>query len=396
MNHKLLFGATIACCALAAGTQTSKNDNDKDKAGPRAEASARLPGARPVIDAAAYPTLQAAIDALPATGGVVRIPPGEFEIDQPLKITHGDTLLEGSGSATHLKNTNTEGQPAIVIKADKKGEKLWRVKLANFRLTGNPKSGHGVLAHQVNEVFLDGVTLSYHGGHGILLEDCYEDPRICDSLITYNKQAGLAILKCHDIIVSANHFEENQDAVTCRDSFNLCMSGNNLDDHLRHGVVIERTYGSIVSSNMIEECQGSAVVLDRDCYGITVSANVIAHNTNGVDLRDAHGCAVSANTFTLNLAHGLIVGPGSGRITVSANNFSDSYIGGGDFRKPEQRIAGGILLDGASDITIVGNSFSGLDTPAVDQTDKPSLRILIKENSFVDVIGQNQPEDSRQ
>ena len=53
------------------------------------------------------------------------------------------------------------------------------------------------------------------------------------------------------------------------------MSGNNLDNHLGRGVVIENTYGSVVASNMIEECQAEAIVLDRDCYGITLSANVI-------------------------------------------------------------------------------------------------------------------------
>ena len=59
------------------------------------------------------------------------------------------------------------------------------------------------------------------------------------------------------------------------------MTGNNLDDHLRHGVVIENTYGSIVSGNMIEECNGTAIILDRDCYGITVAANTIAHHLGG-------------------------------------------------------------------------------------------------------------------
>ena len=60
-----------------------------------------------------------------------------------------------------------------------------------------------------------------------------------------------------------------------------------LDDHLRDGVVIENTYGSVVAGNMIEECAGTAIVLDRDCYGITLSANVIAHETSGgIDLRD--------------------------------------------------------------------------------------------------------------
>src|SRR5690606_21174438 len=109
----------------------------------------------------------------------------------------------------------------------------------------------------------------------------------CDCILTYNADAGLNILRGHDIVVNGNQFEENRDALRCTDSFNLCMNGNNLDDHLRHGVVIENTYGSVVAGNMIEECQGTAVVMDRDCYGNTVSANVIAHEFGGgVDLRD--------------------------------------------------------------------------------------------------------------
>lgn len=106
-----------------------------------------------------------------------------------------------------------------------------------------------------------------------MLRDCYEDPRLVGNIITYNAAAGLLLEGCHDIVVSANQFEENQDAVRCLDGYNLCMSGNNLDDHLRHGVVIENTYGSIVSNNMIEECNGTAIILDRDCYGITIAGS---------------------------------------------------------------------------------------------------------------------------
>jgi hypothetical protein len=50
-------------------------------------------------------------------------------------------------------------------------------------------------------------------------------------------------------VVNANQFEENQYALRCLDSFNLTMNGNTLDDHLRHGVVIENTYGTVLSGN---------------------------------------------------------------------------------------------------------------------------------------------------
>ncbi|UCE46384.1 MAG: right-handed parallel beta-helix repeat-containing protein, partial [Phycisphaerales bacterium] len=261
--------------------------------------SVRLPGARAAIDASRYPSIQAAFDALPDAGGVVNLPPGTFEISKPLRISKGDTLIKGAGTATHIKNVNTEGGSALILQHPSAGNnrksELWRIRLADFRITGNEKSGHGIEARRINEVFIDGLTVSYHGGDGIQLYFCYEDPRICNSLITYNKQTGLNAIGCHDVVVSANQFEENNDALRFIDGFNLCMTGNCLDDHLGNGVVIENTYGSVVSGNMIEECKGIAIILDRDCYGIALSANVIAHDGGGIALRDAHGCAVSAN-----------------------------------------------------------------------------------------------------
>lgn len=355
----------------------------------------RLPGARTLIDAATYPTLQAAFDALPPEGGVIQLPAGTFEITEPLRLERADVLIQGSGTATHIKNTNTEGQPGLVIRHRdgdkmKKGQELWRVQLSNFRITGNEKSGHGILADRINEIYLTGVTSSYHGGDGIRLDRCYEDPRVIGCLLTYNKAIGLNLPGCHDIVVSGNQFEENQDGLHCTDAFNLCLTGNCFDDHLGDGVVIENTYGSVLSGNMIEECNGTAVILDRDCYGITMSANVIAHNGAGIDLRDAHGCAVSANTFTILKTDALRIGPGSGRITVTGNNFSNSYVGEDRIKRGKDDLAAaGLKLDGTTDVVISGNLFSSVRPKGIEVTDKPSKRVLVGDNVLTDVVSDH-------
>src|SRR6056297_1042019 len=360
----------------------------------------RTAAAEPLtVDAARFASLQAAVDALPEEGGIVDVPPGKYELAEPLRIHGGDVHFQGAGPSTHLHNLNTDGAAAIALlpaepfdRGATGGQRInrWRVQFSDFRLTGNPQSGHGIEALWVNEIFLQGVTVSEHGGDGIHLDHCYEDPRINDCLITYNQAAGLQLLGCHDIVVSANHFEENQDAVRCSDGYNLCMSGNNLDDHLRHGVVIENTYGSVVSGNMIEECQGSAVILDRDCYGDTISANVIAHNGQGVVLPDAHGCTVSANTFTILREVALKIGPESGRITVTGNNFSNSYIGAGAIRRAvDDAAAGGIVLEGTRDLVISGNVFSGLTTKAVALRGAPTRGVVFTGNLLRDVASDH-------
>ena len=355
----------------------------------------KLLGARPEIDASQYPSLQAAFDALPAEGGIVRLPAGTFNIDKPLIISQQDVRIEGAGTATHIHNTNESGEPALFLRPNKEFKDhagknfIWRVMLSNFRITGNEKSGTGIHARHVDEIFIQGVTVSEHGGHGIFLDYCYEDPRINDCLITYNKDAGVRLVGCHDIVVSANHFEENKDALQCVDGFNLCMTGNNLDDHLGHGVVIENTYGSVVSGNMIEECNGTGVLLDRNCYGNTISANVIAHNGAGIDLIDAHGCAVSANTITICKTFGMKIGSKSGRITVTGNNFSNSYIGENKIkRKVDDAAAGGLVLEGTTDIAISGNVFSSVKPKGL-QADTATRNILFSNNVLTDVISDH-------
>lgn len=354
-----------------------------------------------VIDASRYPTLQAAFDAVPATGGVVRLPPGEFVLTEPLLLTSGDTRIEGAGDATRLINRNTNGQPALVVRpkdiAAKPRSRIWRVQLAAFRISGTTNSGDGILLHGVQELLLQGLSVDHHGGDGVHTVDCAENPRMVGCNITYNAGAGLHAMGAHDFIVNANQFEENRDAVRFIDGFNLCMTGNNVDDHLRHGVVIENTYGSVLSGNMIEECNGTAVILDRDCYGITLSANVIAHHLGGgVHLLDAWGCAVSANTFVLVHSNSVLVGAGSGRIVLTGNSVGNSHVGAG----VERRSAGGkkpmdldeatgFLLDGTADVVVSGNSFSGLSGPAV--TARGACRGLLVFGNLVTDFGRRLP-----
>lgn len=329
------------------------------------------------IDAGKHRDLQAALDAVPESGGLVTIPPGNYEINEPLRVKTAETRIVGGGAATHIINKNESGSPAFILRpanldVDKKA-RLWRVQMADLRISGNEKSGDGIFAEGIQEIYLEGVSIDHNGGHGIQLKECYEDPRIADCIITYNKKSGIEVVACHDIVVNANHFEENQDALRCADSFNLCMNGNNIDDHLGNGVVIENTYGSVLSGNMIEECNGTAIILDRDCYGITLSANVIAHHLEGgIDLRDACGCTLSANTFTIAHKFSVRVAKESERNTISANTFCNTYIGAGADKRPAQdKTPMGIdegtglqLEAGVNGLVVSGNTFAGLSTAA--------------------------------
>jgi len=109
-----MFRATILLAVISTGLAWIATAQESS---PVANPSTTiLPGARIEIDAAKFPSLQAAFDAIPPEGGVVRIPPGTFNITEPLVVSRSDVLIQGAGAASHIKNMNMEGQPALVVK----------------------------------------------------------------------------------------------------------------------------------------------------------------------------------------------------------------------------------------------------------------------------------------
>ena len=156
-----------------------------------------------------------------------------------------------------------------------------------------------------------------------------------------------------------------------------------------------------MSGNMIEECIGTAVILDRDCYGITISSNVIAHElAGGVDLRDAWGCTISGNTFTIVHQFGVRVGKNSGRIAISGNNFTNSHIGNGTRRSAKEDnnpfrldVGSGVQLIETADVVVSGNVFTGMSRSGIS-ADNKCLRLLISNNLFFD-LNRRTPEPGR-
>lgn len=357
-----------------------------------------LPGARVSVLAIEYPSIQAAIDALPAEGGEVVLPAGKFEISQPLFVTGEDIRLRGAGAATHIHNANTEGKAAIAFfppqpfDRSAKGKKRnyrWRIHLSDMRITGNEKSGHGIDALWVNEIYLEGVTVSYHGGDGIHMDHCLEDARLTDALITYNKGTGVYILGNHDSIISGTQFEENRDAMQFVDGFNLTFTGNIIDDHLRDGVVVDNSMGNTISANMIEQCEGIGVVLKNDTYATTVGANIFtANRKGGVVMSDVHGSSITGNTFTIMAKRAVSVDSKCRALTISGNTFANRSIGEGKFKgRPEDNVASGIVLESASALNISGNTFSNLSSKALTTEGKPARQIVFSGNLMINTEG---------
>ena len=82
----------------------------------------------------------------------------------------------------------------------------------------------------------------------------------------------------------------------------------------------------------------------------------------------------------------LRIGPNSGRIAVTGNNFSDSYIGGGQVKRTAaDQLAAGMFLAGTSEIAVVGNLFSSVRPKALTLKGAESKRVNFSGNVLTDV-----------
>ncbi len=324
---------TLTVCALARSMRDSEAEESKvpqEDAARQRPAEASPSATRQIIDASDYPDLHAAVAALPASGGLLWIPPGEYEIDQPLWIITDNTRIQGAGAATRVINRNEQQQHAIVLEhKDRPREPLARlshVELVDLRVSGNPKSGDGVFVEGVKELSIRGVTVDHHGEHGIRLLDVFEGPRVLGSSVHDNGFDGLYTLASSDLVVSANQFARNRDAINAQRTKTLCLNGNNISHHRRHGIHLDSATAAAISGNVIASSGAAAVLIEKNFRGGSLTGNVFRENAAGVHVRGAAGAVVTGNSFVGAHAPG-IKGVDCKNMVVVANALGDSVTG---------------------------------------------------------------------
>jgi len=322
-----------------------------------------------VVNAGDYSSIQEAVNALGDEGGTVYIPAGIYKISEPIVVKKSEVTLMGAGSGTLLLNTNEEGKNTIELLSggSEEEKRIWRVKVCNMHLKGNEKCGNGIYAYYVNEIFLNDMWVDYHGKSGLYLDYCYENPRVSDNNIAYNKEKGILIDGCHDIVVSANELEENGTGVYAKDIFNATITGNNIDDHIKCCIHFVNALGSIITGNMLENSKGECMIIDEKCNGVVITGNIL-RQPGDLRIKGTMGVTITGNAFDMTRGNSIEIEE-SNLITISGNIFS-----GG----PDDRVYGIVMRD-VKDASISGNTMV-----------KPlegGIYVLGNENKYINITG---------
>jgi hypothetical protein len=85
-----------------------------------------------IIDASSYTTLNAAVDALPATGGVVYLPPQDYNVTSTITVGDDITIIGASWDSIVKWNTTTAGPVFALTSAN-------RSQILNLQIDGQTK-----------------------------------------------------------------------------------------------------------------------------------------------------------------------------------------------------------------------------------------------------------------
>ena len=303
-------------------------------------------GKQAAVSAGDFPSIQAAVDSLPAAGGMVIVPAGTREITQPVMLRSNVSLV-GHGASSVIVNKNEDGGNAIECKESTQyrardmyppGAKGHHgVFIARLQIRGNPKSGHGIFLYQSDHFTIENCMTFFHGKSGIYLSYGEENDIVRGVISKWNGEHGLYIEGCHDTLITASHFEENRlDGVHVqKDNIQAGIVGCNSEDNGRFGVYNKGRWTQVIGCESDSNEGGAFVFIGPESeYGTVVSGSigtvraVAAHhvaingNQASILLSDCHHCAVAGNVGgTIRLEDACR------HVTISANSMSTITIG---------------------------------------------------------------------
>lgn len=353
----LLVVALALACALAA--QTAIAAEKPCSVGPT------------VIKAAEAGGLQAALDALPKTGGTILLPAGRHVFNTPVvkQLTEGQHLfLVGEGRATVLVNENREGKELLhIVGAVGKWWPDLKITIRDLTLVGNPESGDALVVEYPNDTMIDSCFFSGHGGKAVYLKVQGTNVTCRDCWMRDCKR-GVYAENIHHLTLHGVQTRSMAGGQVQAEHVYLdrnCREVRVVNNHFAYGqneaIILDGTAQHVIVGNTIEGFRVGILARhekERDCRDITIGSNYI-HGGCAVRLEGlCNGFVVSNNIITDASDGGVVIreSQGSGAHAITGNVMRKSVYKGQN----------GVTLGDSLGCTVVGNTFEDISTaPAI-------------------------------
>ncbi|MGI5818995.1 MAG: right-handed parallel beta-helix repeat-containing protein [Armatimonadota bacterium] len=322
------------------------------------------------IDAGEAGGIQQALDALPAGGGTVHVPPGRWEIDSTLEIAlrEGRHLcIEGEGRASVLVNTGTAGEPLLSI-AGALGQ-WWpdlTITVRDLSFVGNHASGDALVIDHPNDTLIDACFFIGHGGTAVRLLNRGTNATVRDCWMRDCKRA-LSAENLHHLTMHGNQTRRLNDGQQQREHVYIdrnCREVRIVNNHFAYGdaeaIILDGTAQHVIANNTIEGFTRCIYALG--CRDLAINSNYL-HGPHAVVLAgECNGITITGNTMINNTEAAVLIedASGSGGHVISSNIIRKSVYAA----LAEDQRQGGIRLGSAYDCVVSGNILEDVTSDA--------------------------------
>ncbi|HEU4677157.1 MAG TPA: NosD domain-containing protein, partial [Candidatus Paceibacterota bacterium] len=222
-------------------------------------------------------TINAALSALPSTGGLVYLLPGTYSINNSINVLQSSTTIMGGGANTLLALTATSTNWGVIASSGKVGVTVRDLTIDGSAAVGSTQYGI-VLGSSYASV--ENVSFRRLRGYGIYAGSTYS--RIENNSFTGDTQAGVYLTASSQYnVITGNTFTENglYGVFGNSTSGNNVITGNSFKGNTR-AIQFSASPNVTISGNTFIGSSQYAIVSDSGS-GTVITGNVFYGNTNG-------------------------------------------------------------------------------------------------------------------
>ena len=261
--------------------------------------------------------IQAALDALPATGGEVKLLEGTYNVQATINLDSNQTL-RGCGRNTIL--TTATANLYFLSAVGGAGTEKVGIVVADLQIDGGAGviSDCGILFQYTDYSTIQKVYSRRHADYGMLIEN--SDFNTIEGNVCQGNTDGIRFHESNSNTISGNTCPGNDYGIRLRDT---CSDNTIVGNTCIGNTDGIQLYGSSDNTITGNTCQGSSAVginLTASSDNNTATGNTCNGNSShGITISSSDGNTISGNTYQGNF-HGINLTTGSIKNAITGNN----------------------------------------------------------------------------
>lgn len=231
--------------------------------------------------------INAAITALPATGGEVVILDGAYTLTSAIIVNKNNVTLSGNGQSTILKRAfaGTSSEPGLIYVTSSYNT------IKSLSLVGNrgiyySSNNNGIYITSGTNNIVTSNACEYNNNAGIFLRNSTGNI-IAENICIGNNEAGISITNNADNnTITKNIFSENSRGIYLHSSADNTITGN-ICNECSYGISINHDAKSNTITGNICSNKGYGIFLVDNAINNTIAGNTCSNNITGICINNS-------------------------------------------------------------------------------------------------------------